>query len=1769
MDESANDLELLDRVLLKFGLCDDDEQFQQQLNKFLSPVLLKIVSPREDVRRKVMEILTHVNKRLKSRSNVKINLHPIMKNYEESSNSFLINFAIIYITIGFPRLSIEEQLELAPVLLNSIENKPEPHQNKIVMLIVPLLALDNENSKNMMKAMKIEKPMARQILLSILMDVLLLPYGHSSESEPPPAMSKYGIKRVELSDSSSEYLENVKKGIVRFLRNSCFEDHEFFVHLVIASADTRFSVATDGLNELNRIIPTLDWSDPKIADSLYTLFTGNFSKNPDKKTSPCTPRLKTKILQYLVKFRGKALNVAKGLQVIFEGLFGASTNQKCKTASLQFASTLIFYSDKELIQKLVPVLQTHITKLISSDSNEPNEVQNGAYQVISKLITKCPENYAGDVKLITEYYNFLASADADLHNSIKDCLIALANAFKCTSDADFNPSANHLLLQAILNDQSESKLTIVQTINVTFLTTCFPGHYMPARYLLLYIGGTCIQLKDTIHGHLYGSQKLDNIDYSKLLNLPSFTTVIDHVYGIIERKMTTMHVDVMHEVLFYTRICLWQSAGYKCKPGAENNMQQLSDYVEQVGGDFIERFVRMIRNMLQRKGFTELTCLSLCELLMATPNLIIKGNLDLQPMILNALKEVNENVRKMVAKIYGIFIAYSCNDLKNFKNEILQLSNMSIKTLEHQHGSLIAIANAIFYRIIFYKQNKLDAEKMEFLKSSEFIGMVNQFVKLLSEQKSLLLSAAIEGISLFSVHFKLPFEDLNKEKSDEQMEVDDEFSKEYVLSTIVQLLKSTQTRQKIREESALCLGYLAIGDHEFFAKRTLTHFLDLKRITKDAAIHIAIAQGLSLITSGDKNLPKEVDQSSTNDDQLLDWLLTELIKIVPEINVCSRQAISLWLLAIVQSCSNRVPVLNKRMTLQMAFTHLLSEDNELVQDVASRGLGLIFNMSSEEEQSQLSTQLLDQLTEGNKGKVRKVDEDTQLFEEGVLGKTPTGQNMTTYKELCSIASDLNHPEILYSFMQLANHNASWNSRLGAAFGLQSISAVAKEKLQPYLENIVPRLYRYKYDPTPKIQNSMIAIWDAIIINSKETVEEFYWQILAEVIKNLTHPEWRTRIACCLAIRDLIRRPNGLNVKGDGEIETELRDLWLQLFRVMDDFHEGTREAAGGTAKVLSKLCAAAVSCDHGKRESFLICNTILPILLEPGCTHTIPEIRAISLMTISEIIDSSGDLIQPHLVILIPSLLKATGETEQQKLSMLSTMMSGQSESQEIVDSMRAEVAKNHYTIKTITKCIKYIDGDVFEKSTPAVLDLIKSSVNLGTKIACAHYISLVITSGVISKDDLAKFSGKYITAALTGLADRNFIIRKYYANAIGDLIGIAKTTTVASLFKKFNKLYFDDQLGNSKSIAQSLTAINTKHHDMLRDNAQSILPLMLFAKHEDTGEETMWKDLWSDVNFGDSLIAAHISDITALLESSLNHQSWLLKAQSGRTIEYLAKRLNNELKGEAKSHLIELLLTSISGRTFNGKEHLVEAAIALCQPNEAYNEKIINAVLRECRKEEKIYKTKVIKCLGNVLEKLDNENRFEDVYEIVWTLLEQSLNQQEEDASMEERNKEKIAIINLKEAACECLGKAWPTTKAANSIETQKKYQLTIMRKLTDCLKLNTRSIQKSLLVALSAFIQKSYLLQEKEVNDDENLRKICELVMANVAEVSADSHTGLKKEALEAFLILIKKLKTNNKSTEIEILKTEFGKIIENFQKDSSPEIKLRLKDISEILK
>lgn len=104
----------------------------------------------------------------------------------------------------------------------------------------------------------------------------------------------------------------------------------------------RFSVATPAIAELSKVNALTDWSqNPEATAPLYTLFLGNNIKTPDRKASPCSARMRQKLLQYLLKSRGNGINTIRGIQIIFEALFGANTNQKCKILALQFSKNLI------------------------------------------------------------------------------------------------------------------------------------------------------------------------------------------------------------------------------------------------------------------------------------------------------------------------------------------------------------------------------------------------------------------------------------------------------------------------------------------------------------------------------------------------------------------------------------------------------------------------------------------------------------------------------------------------------------------------------------------------------------------------------------------------------------------------------------------------------------------------------------------------------------------------------------------------------------------------------------------------------------------------------------------------------------------------------------------------------------------------------------------------------------------------------------------------------------------------------------------------------------------------------------------------------------------------------------------------------------------------------------------------------------------------------------------------------------------------------------
>lgn len=100
-----------------------------------------------------------------------------------------------------------------------------------------------------------------------------------------------------------------------------------------------------------------------------------------------------------------------------------------------------------------------------------------------------------------------------------------------------------------------------------------------------------------------------------------------------------------------------------------------------------------------------------------------------------------------------------------------------------------------------------------------------------------------------------------------------------------------------------------------------------------------------------------------------------------------------------------------------------------------------------------------------------------MFQEGTIGESPSGGKISTYKELCNLANEMGQPDLIYKFMDLANHQASLNSKRGAAFGFSKIAKQAGDALRPHLRLLIPRLIRYQYDPDKNVQVGLLLFWN--------------------------------------------------------------------------------------------------------------------------------------------------------------------------------------------------------------------------------------------------------------------------------------------------------------------------------------------------------------------------------------------------------------------------------------------------------------------------------------------------------------------------------------------------------------------------------------------------------------------------------------------------------------------------------------------------------------------
>uniref|UniRef100_A0A8D8X2I5 Proteasome-associated protein ECM29 homolog n=1 Tax=Cacopsylla melanoneura TaxID=428564 RepID=A0A8D8X2I5_9HEMI len=1794
-----DELMLLERVFLRIGSAETDEQLESMVSKFLPPVLLKLSSTHEEVKKKVLELLTHISKRIKARPHIQLPVKSLLDLYQDpNSNSFIVNFAIIYIKIGFPRLPPASQAELLQVLLKALSGKVTAHQDSLLLLVTSALYhLDLSHSKEKQNEPLFEtiraNPTLRKLLFEFLLDVLVMPYGFNFEGTAPPGMSIVTYKRV-MADGiidSPDTLEKIKCGVLKFVSNKILPEPESFCLYVVAAADTRHNVASDGDLELRRIIGGIDWSNAELVAPLYTLYLGVKTNELERRKLGANIRLRMKILPYLSRCRGSAVIWPTAIQVLFDSLYGENTISKLKALALQFARVIIQQVDANHLKSVGPVLLKSGFLQLLTDENFEQSARQHVYSIIGHLVNKVPTLIQKDLSLIDQFFKALSTEELpDVQISIRESLLTMSASF---TNLDSELSGK---LLSVLTTQMESQNPMARLVVARYLSCVYNASHAESRYLLLLASG---DVKDDVSNEafkaLYGpsyqrlsnAQDLENVNFE----VPHFPDLINliaekasqretdpNLRTILRNNILPFNVKTFVEILNYLSVCLTRSAGAKCRSHPNDDTSLIGAYLSNLQATepaILQHYLKLINQLLNtEKDVVALRCL--VETVSIVPHLLGSEFSTKLSWMEGLLSHTREDIRTAAASLLGAVSSHtqSNDELSLTCTSLLNtLQETSSFVVEQQHGTLLSLASIVERRSFRQASNPSPGNE---LPSALHKSVALSTVEFLSHSQPLLMSAACSAIGQIGRVLPLPFsDDVTKDIANP--------GKLDVVNKLEEIFNSSNITTKIKERAVESLGLLCLSTGFPHRKLIIEKLISKAKMNKEIEIHLEAGFALVNCVLGPYSPQARDFWSETESDfkvkhlsvdqqtlDLLQWVLTEILdNIVPVVHPHSRQASCIWLLTLFKRCHHLDPVSQSLVRIQSAFMDFLSDNNDIIQDFASKGLAIVYEAGPEDMKKELVSLLVQQLVEGRKT-APKVTQDTKIFEEGLI-TTPSGGNLSTYKELCALASETNQPDLVYKFMHLVNHKAIWDSKKGAAFGFSSIIKSAGDDLTPYLSKIIPKLYRYQFDPVPKIQTSMASIWSAIVPETTKTIDLYHKEIFADLISNVTSGQWRVRLSCCVALADFLR---GGGAKVFDDCVPQFAELWRQIFRVMDDVHEGTRHAAVTTGKTLATICVRHL--EVGGKAGRVLVETILPVLLDQGVYSSVQEVVKLSLETISKIVGTCGEILKPHLTKLIPALLQATGELESPLLSYVSVRSGTDSNRQEVIDSARASAAKSHYTTETVTRCVPFVTEDLLTDMLPRLIELLGNNIGLGAKVATAHFF--VLLAHQMQPAELQPYSGKILRVLLSGLTDRNSTLRKTYAQTIGHVIRSAKDSSVDKLFEKLNTSYLEkEDEGVRTAIGQTLQAICRQNQELVRARPDTIVPLVLFAMHmnkkkddpQSMAHAEMWEDVWHEVAPGtEIMLNRHIESVCSLLAQTLQSPSWNMKAQAARAICTVASKVGNNLEDKHFVNLVNILVNGLAGRTWEGKEYLLDALAILCKNSRNLTssvdmDAVTDSVLKECAKEQNmVYRQKALKALGQILQALEKD-RFSQVYDLVQSILSKDFDSSDacDQEDRDQVSKSREEFLHLREIAFNVLGESWPLNQ-----ETQKKYQEQVALQCVQYMNNNTRQVQVSVMVALYSFVDKLLLLAEPP--SEQQSKVLSHIHQAIDCAFSVGKHTRLRKESLGVLLLTLKKLRENKNQIAYKTFSQLFDKHSEELAKDTSPEVKSRYVDIKDQL-
>jgi len=509
-----SEIEALDRILTRLGLTDDDG-LEKVLSKLLPVMIRKLdTTGFEDkregmkVQQKVVDILSHANKRLQGAPGLKLPLSQFVELYCNASNAMVQNFSLIYIEKAMDRSDPEERRCSVGPLVKGVSGKASSQQAVLLRLACRALAEGSLSGASrgikrvygaingMENACEIlaEKEDLRIFLRhAVKMMMYLSPsmmQSDGGEARLVPGLSRRDIDTIE-TKGVPKSLEDTLLGILEFVASAGLEPSTVFLLYLCASCSPYESVAKRG-DELYRktcVIdssrPTVDIEDPSLNLAMFDLFLGTMDNDGfdmlDRKL-PASQSIRSRLLSVFCKSMYAANCNPQTMMIITDCLFGESVTVSMQQQGMEFAVFVLRHADLEFLKKIAPTIierGLQILEIPLESSGSMMILRSFVYQCIGQLAQRSPSSLEGRLDLAKICFEGLRNEPPGVRASVQEATSCLAGCFG-KSIAGLGGDVFNLI-----DDSAKSEQESVRLAALHWAITLFDFDDCRARYLCI------------------------------------------------------------------------------------------------------------------------------------------------------------------------------------------------------------------------------------------------------------------------------------------------------------------------------------------------------------------------------------------------------------------------------------------------------------------------------------------------------------------------------------------------------------------------------------------------------------------------------------------------------------------------------------------------------------------------------------------------------------------------------------------------------------------------------------------------------------------------------------------------------------------------------------------------------------------------------------------------------------------------------------------------------------------------------------------------------------------------------------------------------------------------------------------------------------------------------------------------------------------------------------------------------------------------------------